>query len=346
MKTTNKTTRILLCIIVICIAAFMSCSKNDDNNPDPTKEQTDVYIVGRLNDGSSKAGYWKNDVFTPLTDGSKFAEAFSIYVLGNDVYAAGYVGSISENRIAKLWKNGTETSLTDGTRFAQALAVFVSGTDVYVAGYEDNGSGNHVAKLWKNGVATNLSDGSTAAIAASVFVSGNDVYVCGRNGYAAVVWKNGTETKLTDGTKRASASSVFVSGNDVYIAGGEAVTSSGTGSNMNKAKVWKNKDVLYTLTDGGKTANANSVYVSGSDVYAVGYEMDNATGETVATFWQNGIASNLSIGEYTSVNSVCVSDGDVYVAGSDEAFPYLWKNGTPQKIADKGEANGVFVVKH
>jgi hypothetical protein len=50
------------------------------------------------------------------------------------------------------------------------------------------------------------------------------------------------------------------------------------------------------LTDGTNHAVANSVYVSGGDVYVAGYEY-NASVKSVAKMWKNGVATALTNGK-------------------------------------------------
>ena len=79
--------------------------------------------------GKDIAKLWKNGVATALTDGSKYARAQSVYVYGNDVYAAGLEYDISgQVQNIRLWKNGAAIKLTDGLPFGKAsaaAAVFV-----------------------------------------------------------------------------------------------------------------------------------------------------------------------------------------------------------------------------
>jgi hypothetical protein len=118
--------------------------------------------------------------------------------------------------------------------------------------------------------------------------------------FAATLWKNGKATRLGD----AHANSVFVAGEDVYVAGYEA----------GFATVWKNGEPLR-LSLGSGAANAefppptdtdgeplrlggsvaNSVFVSGNDVYVAGYK-ENVLGNPVAMLWKNGEATRLSSG--------------------------------------------------
>jgi hypothetical protein len=292
-----------------------------------TVASVDIYVAGA--EGTAKV--WRNGVATNLSNAVDSSSAESVFVLGSDVYVAGY-----ERNFARIWKNGVGTNLTNGNNLAEANSIFVSGTDVYVAGNENTGtSNNKTLKVWKNGVATNLTNGSTIGFANSVFVVGSDVYVAGmeRNSQTsnetAKVWKNGVALNLAFGTNNYSqASSVFVSGSDVYVAGYTIETGSGTPGQYRKATFWKNGVPTY-LTNGNGNAYANSIFISGSDVYISG---DEEVGPLdVAKVWKNGVEVN-SINGYIST-SIYVKGTDAYVTG----FSYtnngniqnslIWKNG-------------------
>jgi hypothetical protein len=252
---------------------------------------SDVYVAGYEYDQSgtvTKAVLWKNGIANSLTDGSWNAMANSVFVNGNDVYVAGYFTKVTGNtgiRVAVLWKNGVIIPLSDIP--STATSIYITGNDMYVAGYEVYNNDN-ISKLWKNGTSVTLAEGFKPALANSVFVSNNDIYVVGlqskllSTGYTRLVtfWKNNEVSFLTDGTTEASGKSVFVSGNDVYIAGyqysGTKTTVNNSGGTTsiigrNIAKLWKN-GMATSFTDGTKEASANSVFVSGSDVYVVGFE--------------------------------------------------------------------------
>ncbi len=157
--------RLTLLVLLVIITA---CNKDSDN--DAVNTITDVYVAGFDDNGlRTVATLWKNGVGTPLTDGTNYSEATSVFVAGTDVYVAGYEYN-GTNEVAKLWKNGIDISLTDGSNNALANSIYVSDGDVYVAGSESSN-----AKLWRNGVEIALTDGTNRSFAHSVYVSGNDV---------------------------------------------------------------------------------------------------------------------------------------------------------------------------
>lgn len=76
---------------------------------------SDVYAVGLYNKSNSNstghtACYWKNEEYYELEDN---AQAFGIYIDGDDIYIAGSVGRVPAQYKACYWKNGVRIDLAD-----------------------------------------------------------------------------------------------------------------------------------------------------------------------------------------------------------------------------------------
>lgn len=241
---------------------------------------------------------------------------------------------------ASYWKNGNRVSLGDGF----ANSIYVSGNDVYVCG---NG-----ASYWKNGNLVTLGNGIGQTN--SIAVSGNDVYVVGEIDGHAVYWKNGNLMYLPENTRSGDwaaiypississhANSIFISGSDIYIAGGEEIARMispypNLGHVFSTSAVyWKNGNEIYLIKGGYGTSQADdaySIFISAQDVYACG----GLTGQ----YWKNGNPVLLG----GSAKSIFVSDGDVYVAGTQpDGEPYQTYNGTRYRIVAKYWKNGTAV---
>lgn len=295
--------------------------------------QSTVYTAGCI---GAAAAYWKNDstIFLTHDNGNNTAWARSIYVVGNDVYAAGYM-SIGSKTYAICWKNGKEIKLSDGTNDEYAYSIYISGNDVYAAGQAAYTSGpvSSQAKYWKNGEAIPLTDNNYAGIANSIFVSGNDIYVAGQVldplGYQfCAYWKNGTIVPLSDSVNAVGeALSIFVKNNDVYVAGHNIAPRQAIGG-IPVATYWKNGKAV-SLTDGSQDAGAYSIYVTdNNDVYVSGYEYDGSTGYAVAKYWKNGKEVILTDGTgYANATSIVVKGNDVYVCVDYYGQAACWKNG-------------------
>ena len=214
----------------------------------------------------------------------------------------------------------------------EAWAVTVVGVDVFVAGYERNSSGYRVAKIWKNAIATSLSDGTKNAFISAISVSPTDIYAVGYedNGVEefAKVWKNGAMTSLVTNGIGSAARSIFISGNDIHISGFVKVANGNS-----RAVIWTN-GIPVDLTNGfSSIAGATGVYIDGANVYAVGYDIPNATGLSKAVVWKNGNASSLTnILGSERATSIKVFNHDVYVAGFEiggvGSRAKTWKNGS------------------
>ena len=241
--------------------------------------------------------FWKNGNDVDVWGNSLTGEIYqlsSLAVSNYDVYMLGL--GTADN--ATYFKNGSPIVLSNGAEGTMATSIAVSGNDVYVAGISFNrnyyyGGYNRMARYWKNGNPVKLTDGTKDAYTTSIAVSGNDVYVSGSEDSIAKYWKNGKPVNLTEGLTYADANSIAASGTNVYVAGtqwdGNIITNANGITYRNPiAKYWKNGKPV-NLTDGSKWAVANSIAVSGNDVYVAGFEEDVASsGNYVAKYWKNG----------------------------------------------------------
>jgi hypothetical protein len=230
---------------------------------------------------------WTNGVPTTITNDDVFLN--TIFVSGNDVYAAGG----DYNNAIKIYKNGVLISTINGN-FAYAYDIAVSGNDVYVVGTVAP-HGNMEARLWKNGVETVLSNG-TGSTARKVVVVGNDVYVGGSNydneTWNEVIWKNGVETKLSAmaGDENVQFRDIAVEGNDVYVLGTAVKFNYDKEfyGNAISGRLWKNGVVSKFATGCIPTA----ISVVGNNVYTAGYKRTfNNNGDAIYQFkqWKNGV---------------------------------------------------------
>lgn len=234
------------------------------------------------------------------------------------------------------------TSLGSTIYGSTTSGIAVDGTDVYVAGVQ-GGPANDVATYWKNGVAYPLTDGTREASVSAITISNGDVYVLGgedggfdssgnpRPGIAEY-WKNGSAVVLSPGF---GGTAICVSGSNVYIAGSTDQTTETAPNSYYEAPVATllTNGVPTYFTDNLHPSGAQSVFVSGSDVYVAGYTSQTAQEDSpVATYWKNGVAVTLprSANSSTSnANSIFVSGQDVYVSGGDNlTTAEYWKDGT------------------
>ncbi len=165
----------------------------------------DVYVTGT--DGGN-AKYWKNGVVTNLSN--VLSQAYSIFVLGNDVYIGGSE-NINNTVVPKYWKNGVVITL--GSKDGLVYSIQVIGNDVYAVGRELNSANTRsLAKYWKNGVSVNLTDGISGggAYATSIQVVGNDVHIVGAETTRAKYWKNGVNVDIEGNSIDFSAANAVV----------------------------------------------------------------------------------------------------------------------------------------
>ncbi len=183
-----------------------------------------------------------------------------------------------------------------------------------------------------------------------LFKKGDVLFIGGgvdTNGHVvAAYWKNNVMTRLSNDPYNlagaAMTTGLAVSGNDLYAVGYVSNPVMETA-----AVYWKN-GVLIRLADWG--SYANSIYISGTDVYIAG------TVSNKAVYWKNGVLNTLSGNplQNSDAESVFVSGNDVYVSGAADdgslSYSFLkaayWKNNVPVQLTGGvySRATGISVV--
>jgi hypothetical protein len=202
-------------------------------------------------------------------------------------------------------------------------------SSVYLAGIDNN-----QIVYWKDGREVSLAtvgpgnSGSCSGIA----VLDGDVYVTGYVGDTAVYWKNGVEIRLSDPTiGPASATALTTSGPDIYIAG------FGQTSTGYEALYWKN-GVKTVVTTSANPITAVTITVSGADVYIAA-----TIGSDTAVFWKNGVRSTLA-SNHSYARGIALSEGSVYVSGTDNGAPVFWKDGKEYALDHAGSTSTNKIV--
>jgi hypothetical protein len=129
----------------------------------------DEYVAGWESNGKvSVAMVWKNGkALPPLTDGTCWAQADSLVVVGGEPVAAGYEFAGVEDRVdgrkagrrsvAMVWRNGAPIPLGEPGRASQAFAIAQAGGELFAAGHETTTAGTPekgtAVTVWRLGAA-------------------------------------------------------------------------------------------------------------------------------------------------------------------------------------------------
>ena len=326
-------------IAIVVGILFVTCEQEKD---DEKKNVGKVFIVGMDTDeqGYPQATLWIDGQKQYLTNGGGSACAYSIYVTeSNDVYVAGRDGN---DMI--LWKNGikdkTFTNIFGGKNYIYSM--YISTTlDVYAAGMIDK-----KATVWINGIPQDISNGYDVfgLSASSLYVTrAGEWYVAGSaavNESTAIYWNNGNWNELERITRYHYGISVYVESNDIFVAGS---ISNGASS---EAVLWKNKQ-LFVRELG---SDANSVFVSGNNVYIAG----TGRGGYPAILWmidkETAAAETIPIDGISNATFVYVKENDVHVIGGTgpgsepRALYWSMSNNEVKLLSDKKSiAVNIFV---
>lgn len=246
----------------------------------------------------------------------------------------------------KFWKAGILQTLTPNYGNAKMWGITAIANDIYIAGsFVSTNFKNAI--VWKNGGATQISDGTSDAEALCISTDGLDIY-CG--GYQdnnstfstnPVFWKNSARNILPTSSTSASVHAISNTSNNIYFGG-----------TMNSEPVaWLNNTYYSINPITGIQGCINDIFISGTDVYMVGYIVDQLTGSERAIIWKNGNFTILSPGEPCIAKSVFVSGGDIYVTGfqwtsTSTSKLKMWKNGIATNITNGTNSvigNDIFI---
>jgi hypothetical protein len=331
----KKTSKIIFTIILV--TTIFSCS--DDNPQLEIPKVTTVYVGGQEN---LYATIWKDGVAQKLPSNILFSDINSIYVAGNDVYAAGYTVETSIGYIAAIWKNGN-IIFSKNSENSNVNSIFVANNIVYAVGYI-----NDHATLWTlRPNATTFTETILSILSSnanSIYVVGTDIYISGSLGGESAIWKNNLLNDLgIHFFTPSTANAIFVNGTDVYVAGFNKAE-----FNVFTGTLKKNGVIQNTLVS---NSIINSIASDGQNIYAAG-GTDINTPNQRATVWKNNIFEKLNSLNKSYAKSVFATTTDVYVVGyettnitvdSDRAR--VWKNGMLQELSTNNSyANSIFVT--
>ncbi|MEP7232922.1 MAG: IPT/TIG domain-containing protein [Ginsengibacter sp.] len=111
---------------------------------------------------------------------------------------------------------------------------------------------------------------------------------------------------------------------------------------------WKNGEEIFLEPTQNNTGGAYGLAVSGTDVYVGSYTFFSVFPGLTAAYWKNGQKVILSPTDVSGeVRSLILSNGDVYVGGSENQQPVYWKNGVkhvlPTTTPSYGRVNALAV---
>jgi len=190
-----------------------------------------------------------------------------------------------------------------------------------------------------SGIITVSVSGKTASSSTVFTILANEsahVYISGyrieTSMTVAKYWKDGSPVILSQSNSVAEgATSIAIGGDsDVYVVGNLYEQP------LSTMEYWKNGNLASIHNN--TLMNANSIAVSGNDVYVAGFISDSTLAYSAAVYWKNDSVYKLSAGAGVlfSAHAIIVEGSDVYVA-------WDLKNSNGNHIA-KYSKNGVSVT--
>jgi len=186
-----------------------------------------------------------------------------------------------------------------------------------------------------------LPGGLSNSEARCIVISGSDIYISGYISNspgvtAACYWKNDSNIVLDTDYAGSNAEGLAVAGSDVFAVGFKGIT----------ATRWKN-GAASSVTN-SPDSFVTSVIINDADVLEAGVS-NAANNQSVATYWKNGVQTQLTDGStYSDALGITASGSDVYICGDNlGGKATYWKNGNPVQLSTSiSSAYSIAVVSH
>ncbi len=351
-----------LFFILLLSVVLLSCDQPESMNFMPmviTKEITSATLATTVLSTGGSVNYYDNEGGLPITaygvcwDTLPSPTVSGIHTIDGEGTGT-YTSIIPDLTPSTTYYVRAYATNSAGTEYGNEIT-FTTSSNVYVVGYEQPSGGFPIAKTWINGVEELGKYSVDRGINQSVYVSGTDVYITGWSFSstsptfvpAAIVYKNGVRSYLNDCMGcYSTGKSVYVVDKDVYVAGYFRRCPTRSPCTVGESAIlWGGTtgtgfDNTISVNDKN---SAESVYVSGKDVYVAGYRSSGS--KYVAMVSKNGVATTLTDGSNDAyAQSVYVAGTDVYVAGYEvigsKKVAKIWKNGTATSLTN-GSADGM-----
>jgi hypothetical protein len=325
------------CILIVITLFLIGCTKDD-----PTPDDSTVHLAGFVttnHGGSPVASYWRDGVYTDLTNDSINSNVSSLDVDGSRVFIGGNIRPQVTPSRAVIWQDGVENVLDEA--FGDPM-IASRNNNLFGVWHDIGGEG---WMFHKDGTTQPIIDTALSFGPMAMTVAEDDVYISGYSSSVppspptyvapqyAQYWKNGQ--LIFRESVVSNALSIFVHQNNIYMAGLLYLP----GNLTSIACYWKNGQRV-DLTDGTGVAMARSVFVTGTNVYVAGM-IDNQV-----VYWKDGVVIPLTTpGTYSMANTIFVHGTDVHVGGYENGYPAYWKNDVKQDIENQDKRGQIkFIV--
>jgi hypothetical protein len=305
----------------------VSITINEGTLVGPQFKYYDIYMSGSVANEFNQytPRFWKNGIESALSAIVNYSGyAGAVQVVGDDIYISGQFQSHAspEVDIIGYWKNGDfHTVMTsDPGLYIRTSDMIVIASDVYQSGvhgnepFENNGGGfPYSARYWKNDnmIKPDPKEFYTVEVY-GITVFNDDVYMCGYVLDAGIVipayWKN-NDLYTIDGFDGMQIWDIEVNDSGIHLLGTSVLGNE-------PITYWKN-GVAQNITTGEFGGFAQSMRLSGDDVYIVGAEGNSSPNSSIAKLWKNGVPENLTNESLkASADRIQIINDSIFILGS------------------------------